>query len=96
MNNMVHYIFLKAFLRQICFFEKEVSAGNYATFMTKEVRKAIIIKSKLRNIFLKYKNEQSRNDYQKQRNLCVAFSRRTIQQYFSRLDLSLFAYKKKI
>ena len=43
--------------------------------MTKEVRKAIMIRSKLRNTFLKDKNEQSRNDYRKQRNLCVALVR---------------------
>ena len=59
--------------------------------MTKEVRKAIMIRSKLRNKFLKDKNEQSRNDYRKQRNLCVALVRRAKQQYFSGLDLSLIA-----
>ena len=59
--------------------------------MTKEVRKAIIIRSKLRNKFLKDKNEQSRSDYRKQRNLCVALVRRAKQQYFSSLDLSLIA-----
>ena len=63
--------------------------------MTKEVRKAIIIRSKLRNKFLKDKNEQSRNDYRKQRNLCVAFVRRAKQQYFSSLDLNLIADNKK-
>ena len=48
--------------------------------MTKEVRKAIMIRSKLRNKFLKDKNEQSRNDYRKQRNLCVALVRKEKQQ----------------
>ena len=57
--------------------------------MTKEVRTSIIIRSKLRNKFLKDKNEQSRNDYQKQRNLRVTLIRRARQQYFSSLDLSL-------
>ena len=40
--------------------------------MTKKVRKAIMIRSKLGNTFLKDKNEQSGNDYQKQRSLCIA------------------------
>ena len=57
--------------------------------MTKEVRKAIMIRSKLRNKFLKDKNEQSRNDYRKKRNFCVALVRRAKQEYFSSLDLSL-------
>ena len=68
--------------------------ANHATFMTKEVRKAIMIRSKLRNKFLQDKNEQSRNDYQKQRNLCVALFRKAKQQYFSSLDLSLIADNK--
>ena len=54
--------------------------------MTKEVRKTFTIRSKLRNKFLNDKNEQSRSDYLKQRNICVA-----LVQYFSSLDLSLIA-----
>ena len=62
--------------------------------MTKEVRKAIMMRSKLRNKFLQDKNEKSRNDYQKQRNLCVALVRRAKQQYFSSLDINLIADNK--
>ena len=67
---------------------------SHVSFMTKEVRKAIMIRSKLRNKFLKDKNEQSRNDDQKQRNICVALVCRAKQQYFSSLDLSLIADNK--
>ena len=63
--------------------------------MTKEIRKVIIIRPKLRKKFLKDKNEQSRNDYRKQRNLYVALVRRAKQQYFSSLDLRLIADHKK-
>ena len=52
---------------------------NHATLMTREIRKAVMIRSELRNNFLKGKNEQSRNDYRKQRNLCVALVRRAKQ-----------------
>ena len=62
--------------------------------LEKEV-KAIMIRSKLRNKFLKDKNKQSRNDYRKQRNLYVALVRRAKQQYFSSLDLRLIADNKK-
>ena len=54
----------------------------------------ISISLPLRNIFLKEKNEQSRDDYRKQRNLCVALVRRAKQQYFSMLELSLIADNK--
>ena len=64
--------------------------------MTKEGREGTMIRSKLRNIFLKDKNRQSRNDYRKQRNLCVTFPHRVRKQYLSGLDLSLIANSKKI
>ena len=74
--------------------KKKYLRAKHVTFMTKEIRKAIMIRSKLRNKFLKDKNEQSRNDYRKQRNLCVALVRRAKQQYFSSFDLSLIADNK--
>lgn len=40
--------------------------------MNEELNKVIVIRSKLRNKFLKDKREQSAND-RKQRNLCVIF-----------------------
>ena len=58
------------------------------------LRKAIMIRSISRNKFLKDKNQQSRNDYQEQRNLCVALVRRAKQQYFPSLDLNLIIDKK--
>ena len=64
-------------------------------FMTKEVRKSIIIRSKLMNKFLKSKNEQSRNNYRKQRTLPVMLIIRARLQYFSSLDLKLIADNKK-
>ena len=42
---------------------------------------------------MKDKNQQSRNDYQEQRNLCVALVRRAKQQYFPSLDLNLIIDK---
>ena len=54
-----------------------------------------MIRSKLGNTFLKDKNEQSRNDYEKQRKFCVTFISRARQQYFCSLDLSLIADNKK-
>ena len=48
-----------------------------------------MIRSKLRNKFLKDKNEQSTNDYQKQSNLCVKLIRRARLNRFSSLDPNL-------
>ena len=63
-NNMECDIFKRTFLK-ISDKKKEYLGTNHATFMTKEVRKVILIRSKLSDKFLKDKNEQSRNDYQK-------------------------------
>ena len=49
--------------------------GNRGTFMIKEARKALMIRSKLRDKFLKHRNEQSRND-RKYHNLCLVLVRR--------------------
>ena len=70
-NNMEYDIFLRTFLKILdkhAPMKKKYLRANHASFMTKEVRKAIMIRSKLRNKFLKDENEQSRNDYRKQRN----------------------------
>ena len=63
--------------------------------MTNKVRKAIMIRSKLGNKFLKDKNKQSRNDYLKQRNLCVTLICRARRQYFSSVDPNMVANNKK-
>ena len=67
--------FLRTFLKILDKYapmNKEYLRANHATFMTKEVRRAMMIRSELRNKFLKDKDEQSRNGHRKQRNLCVA------------------------
>ena len=57
-NNMENDIFLRTF-HKYAPMKKKYLRANHATFMTKEVRKAIRIRSK----FLKDKNVKSRNDY---------------------------------
>ena len=69
---------------------------NHFTFTAKETRKTIVISIKLNNKSLKDKNEQWRNDYRKQRNLCITLIRRARQQYFFSLGLSLIAYNKRV
>ena len=39
--------------------------------MDKELNQAVIVRSKLRNKFLKLKNEENRPAFAKQRNYCV-------------------------
>ena len=91
---MEYDIYLRTFLKildKYASLKKKYLRENHSAFMTKEVRKA----TKLWNKSLKDKNEQSRNVYRKQRNLCATLIHRARQQYFSSLDLSLIADNKK-
>ena len=95
---MEHDIFLRTFLKILYKYvplNKKYLRTICATFITKEVQKPIMIRSKLRNKFLKDKNEQTTNDYRKQSNLCVKLIRRARQKYFSILDLSLIPDNKR-
>ena len=42
--------------------------------------------SKLRNVFLKNRNEENGNNYVKQRNLCVTFLRKSKREFFGSLN----------
>ena len=46
--------------------------ANQGRFMTKDLHKAIMKRSRLRNKFLRDRTDISREEYKKQRNLCVS------------------------
>ena len=50
--------------------KKPYLRGNQSPFMNETLAKAIMHRSKLRNIFLKNRTEENRKNYAKQRNLC--------------------------
>ena len=54
--------------------------------MTKELRKTIMNRSKLRNKFLKTRNEESRRRFNHQRNVCVSLLRKTKRLFFGTLN----------
>ena len=51
--------------------KKKYIRANHANFVTKALRKAIMLRSKLWNIFLKEKSLESKKAYNKQHKLCV-------------------------
>ena len=64
-----------------------LSSINHSTktiqhFISKEMRKAIYARSRLRNKFCKNPSEENERKYKKQRNLCVSLRRKAIKQYF--------------
>ena len=54
--------------------KKKYIRANNAPFMTKDLCKAIMVRFRLRNKYLKTKTIESRNMYKKQRNYCVTLS----------------------
>ena len=68
--------------------EKKDLRANHSNFVTKEVSKSIINRSRLRNQFLKNKSVESRTKYNRQKNICVALLRKTKRKYYEALKLS--------
>ena len=63
--------------------------------MTKALRKAIVHRSKFKNIFHKTRAKEDWNNYRKQRNFCVNLLRNTKKDYFQKLNIKdLTDYKK--
>ena len=61
--------------------------ANEAPFMTKDLHKAIMKRSKLRNKFLKSRNLSDRKNYTSQRTLFKKLLKNTKRTYFNNLDI---------
>ena len=97
-NNIDYDNFIKTFLTVLdkhAPIKKKYLRANHANFVTKQLRKAIMKRSKLRNDFLKDRNDASQSAYRKQRNLCVTLLRKAKKQYFSNLEPKLITDNKK-
>ena len=57
--------------------KKKHARGNQMSFFNKDLSKAIITRTKLRNIFLQNRSEENKIRYTKQRNFCVSLLRKT-------------------
>ena len=66
--------------------KKKYARGNQMPFMTKNLSKEIMTRSRLRNKYLKHKMEENRLPYTQQRNKCVSLLRKTKINYYENLD----------
>ena len=66
--------------------QKKYIRANHSKFVTKELSKAIMLRSKLRNQFLKTKPQESKMKFNKQRNLCVSITRQAKRSCYEILD----------
>ena len=70
--------------------------ASHSPFVTKELSKTIMLRSKLRNQYLKCKSEEARARFKIQRNLCVTLLRKARRNYHENLELGKVNDSKKI
>ena len=63
--------------------------------MSKALRKAIMHRSKLKNVYNKKRTDVNWANYKKQRNFCVTLLRRTKKEYFQNLNVKDLSDNKK-
>ena len=74
--------------------KQKIIRGNQAPFITKALSKAIMLRSKLKNIYNKYPTEENNRLYKKQRNYCVNLLTKEKKRYYNNLDLNIFEDNK--
>ena len=97
-NNNGYDNFIKTFLTVLdkhAPIKKKYLRVNHANFVTKQLAKTIMKRSKSYKDFLKDRNDASQSAYKKQRNLCVTLLRKAKKQYFSNLEPKLITDNKK-
>ena len=66
--------------------KKKHARGNQTSFFNKELSKAIMTRTKLRNIFLQNRIEENRIRYTKQISFCVSLLRKIKKRYYENLN----------
>ena len=69
--------------------------ANDKPFMTRALRKAVMLRSRLRNRYNKNQTIENWNEFRKHRNSCVKLFRREKRNYYNNLDISLVTDNKK-
>ena len=64
-----------------------VLRANENSFKSKALGKTIMMRSRMKNWYLKNKIDLNWSNYKKQRNFCTNLFRKTKKEYFSKLDI---------
>ena len=62
--------------------------ANHSKFMTKELSKALMFRTRFRHQLLKMKTPEANAKYNKQRSIYVILTRKTKRNYYESLDLN--------
>ena len=87
-NNYFERKFLFYFERKFLFLATIISwspCGNSAPFVTRELKKAIYTRTRLKNKFNKFPTNLNERNYKKQRNKCVSLRKKAIKQHFKKV-----------
>ena len=69
--------------------------ANHSKFMTKELSKAIMLRTRFRHQFLKMKTPEAKEKYNKQRNNCVSLTGKAKKIYYESFYLNNICDNKK-
>ena len=76
-------------------YKSKLVRANNSPYMNKELRKAIMVRSRLKNLHFKEKSNESKARYNRQMNYCLSLLRRTKRNYFANLKDSNIIDNKK-
>lgn len=93
-NDAFVEIFMNIFNKHVPLKFKYIRA-NQGPFMTTELRKAVMNRSKLRNVLNREKTEDANSAYKKQRNLCTNLFRKAKKGYYGQLNPSCVTDNRK-
>ena len=75
--------------------KKKYVRANDGPFVTKAFRKAVMLRTKLRNKYNKERTKETERAFKKQRNRCVKLLRETKRNYYQNLDLKNLGDNRK-
>ena len=75
--------------------KKKIQRFNNNPFMIKQLRKAIMHRSRLKNVFKKSRTPKTWDSYKNQRNFCVNLLRKTKKEYFENINVKDINDNKK-
>ena len=75
--------------------KKKYLRANNSPFMTKQLRKMIMNRSRCKNAYFKNKTVENWENYRKLRNECVKLTKKVKREYFDKLNINSFSDNKK-
>ena len=97
-NNITYHAFEDTYLRILnnhAPLKQKYIRGNDQPFMNKTMRKAIMIRTKLRNIYLRNPTVENGMMFRKQRNYCVKLLKQTKINYYEHININLVTDNRK-